>query len=227
MTFAFVVLGFGAILLMSAYKNQGVTDTLGGVAAPDQPTGFANDSAGQALAAAFFSPADGTGGVGDQVGSALGTDPTAALSSTSGGVSTGGVIGKKTLGRIDQGVDFSGAGAIPAYADGVVTRVVPRGGASGWPGGGFLVMKLDNPPDPTHQYVYVAENISPAVKVGQRVTAGETIAHAYGTYPFLETGWAADAHGTTLSSAHGTQNTHPNHSNTPEGFSFLKWLGLG
>lgn len=57
---------------------------------------------------------------------------------------------------------------------------------SGWAGGRFIGLKLDN-----GQYVYYAENVIPHVTVGQRVTAGQLVATAVGTYPYVEVGWAA------------------------------------
>jgi hypothetical protein len=160
--------------------------------------------------------------------SAIGVPGTPGSPATGGGGNphravTGGVIHRKHLGRTDQGVDFTGSGRVPAPGAGTITRVVPRGGPSGWPGGGFVVIKLDHPPDRHHRYVYLAENITPRVRAGQRVNAGQTIAHAHGSYPFLEYGWAADSHGTTL--AHATTG-YTEGQRTRAGKSFLRWLGV-
>jgi hypothetical protein len=143
---------------------------------------------------------------------------------TTGGI-TGGAISRQHLGRIDQGVDFTGAGPVPAHGDAVVTRVVRRGGPSGWPGGGFVVYKLTSGPA-RGRYVYVAENIDPKVRVGQRLKAGQTVATALGSSPFLETGWAANAQGQTLARTRGHADLHPNRANTPEGNDFLRFLRL-
>lgn len=85
-------------------------------------------------------------------------------------------------GRVDMGVDYTGSGPLYALGSGVVTSTTN----SGWPGGKFVAIKLDS-----GQYVYYAENIIPHVSVGQRVSAGQLVATAVGTYPFVEVGWAA------------------------------------
>lgn len=54
MTFAFIILGAGALLLMSAYKNQSLAEVITGAAAPDQPSSFMEDAAGQQALASFF-----------------------------------------------------------------------------------------------------------------------------------------------------------------------------
>lgn len=93
-------------------------------------------------------------------------------------------IGKGlVIGRTDQGVDFSGAGPLYALGAGQIVNVYN----SGWPGGTFIALKLDG----TNQYVYYAEDIAPAVQVGQRVTSGQIIGHATGGGSGIEIGWAA------------------------------------
>lgn len=147
----------------------------------------------------------------------------------------GGIFSDKNLGRIDQGVDWSGHGPVIALADGIVTRAVESG--SGWPGGTMVVTKLDEPikmrshaggKQRTYRYVYYAENIHPIrVRQNRRVSAGDVIGTALGVYPFIEVGFANDAMGTTYASAHGEANIHPNHANTPAGFDFAEWMGFG
>lgn len=90
------------------------------------------------------------------------------------------------LGRTDQGVDVTGSGPVLALGSGKVLQTLNPG----WPGGGFIVIALDNP-IAGHGYYYTAENIAPAVTPGQHVTAGQVIGHARGTSPYLELGWAA------------------------------------
>lgn len=85
-------------------------------------------------------------------------------------------------GRVDMGVDYTGSGPLYALGSGTVTST----NNSGWPGGHFIAIKLDS-----GQYVYYAENLIPHVSVGQRVSAGQLVATAVGTYPFVEVGWAA------------------------------------
>ena len=98
-------------------------------------------------------------------------------------------------GRIDMGVDYTGSGPLYALGSGVVTSTTN----SGWPGGKFVAIKLDS-----GQYVYYAENLIPHVSVGQRVTAGQLVATAVGTYPFIEVGWAAPpGDGNTMATVSG------------------------
>jgi hypothetical protein len=82
------------------------------------------------------------------------------------------------------------------------------------------------------KYVYYAENIAPAVKVGQRVKAGQKVGYARGQYPFVEIGWAAaPGTGETLAAAHNQQSHSgdPGEKPTGYGISFanvLKSLGV-
>lgn len=89
--------------------------------------------------------------------------------------------------RIDEGVDFSGSGPIYALGDAVIT------GASstnyGWPGGGWITYQLTNGPD-AGLIIYVAEDVTPTVQVGQRVTTATQIATMWNGYDGIETGWA-------------------------------------
>lgn len=89
--------------------------------------------------------------------------------------------------RIDQGVDFSGAGPIYPIGDAIVTNA--QGNNSGWPGGGWITYRLTDGPA-AGLYVYVAENVTPAVAVGQTVTPDTVIANMYEGYDGIETGWA-------------------------------------
>jgi len=97
------------------------------------------------------------------------------------------VANSLTIGRTDQGVDWSGSGALYAVGDGTIINVFN----SGWPGGTFIVLKLDNPPAgiPSPD-IYYAEDITPAVRVGQHVTAGTVIGTATGGPSGIELGFA-------------------------------------
>ena len=100
-----------------------------------------------------------------------------------------------THGRVDMGVDYGGAGPVYALGNGEITSVYN----SGWPGGGFIGLQLS---DGSGRYVYYAEDISPAVQVGQTVTAGQLIGHATGSG--IEVGWAAPpGTGQTMAAATG------------------------
>lgn len=92
--------------------------------------------------------------------------------------------------RIDEGVDYVAAGGSPIYAlgNGSVTEVYN----TGWPNGVFLVYQLTSGPA-QGWYVYVAEDLAPAVSVGQQVTSGTVLGrfeagadHGYD----IEMGWA-------------------------------------
>lgn len=137
----------------------------------------------------------------------------------------GGIYKDANLGRIDQGIDFSGKGNMIALADGIITRAASSG--TGWPGGTMIVEKLDEPVKigkRTYRYIYYAENIVVKCKKGQRVSAGDVIGHARGVYPFTETGWAADAMGTTYSRNH---EGYTEGEQTKSGKDFASWLGFG
>jgi LysM repeat protein len=100
-----------------------------------------------------------------------------------------------TPGRVDMGVDYGGAGPVYALGAGTITSIYN----SGWPGGGFIGLQLN---DGSGRYVYYAEDISPAVQVGQTVTGGQLIGHATGGG--IEVGWAAPpGTGQTMAAATG------------------------
>ena len=90
--------------------------------------------------------------------------------------------------RVDEGVDFSGTGPVYALGDGVVTSAT--GEAGGWPGGGWITYQLTNGPGQGLQ-VYVAEDITPTVQVGQHVTPSTVLGYMFEGSDGIETGWAA------------------------------------
>jgi murein DD-endopeptidase MepM/ murein hydrolase activator NlpD len=99
-----------------------------------------------------------------------------------------------TQGRIDQGVDFTGAGPILAIGDAQILAT----GAPGWPeGGGVLYRLLDGPG--TGQTIFVYEGVQATVHAGQQVSAGQQIAD-FVEGGSIETGFA-DANGVPLSHA--------------------------
>jgi hypothetical protein len=89
--------------------------------------------------------------------------------------------------RIDEGVDFAGTGAVYAIGDGVVTTADGTNG--GWPGGGWITYRLTDGPD-AGLMVYVAEDVTPTVQVGQHVTPSTVIANMWNGGDGIETGWA-------------------------------------
>jgi murein DD-endopeptidase MepM/ murein hydrolase activator NlpD len=87
--------------------------------------------------------------------------------------------------RIDQGVDFFGSGPIYAIGDAVITNTTN----AGWPGGGWITYQLTDGPD-AGLMVYVAEDVTPAVQVGQHVTSSTVIGNMFAGGVGIETGWA-------------------------------------
>ena len=80
-------------------------------------------------------------------------------------------------GRIDQGVDFYGQGGSPVYAIGpgkILRTSYPARPTTSWPGGGLIAYQLTGGPAKGTS-VYVAEDITPAVAQGQKVTKNTVI----------------------------------------------------
>ena len=103
--------------------------------------------------------------------------------------------------RIDMGVDYNATGGkFRALGDAVVTQVDPHANWGG-PGNGWVSYKLLSGPM-AGRHVYVAEHITPQVRVGQRLNAGDVVATGSGQ---TETGWAAgpDHHYSTYASVYG------------------------
>jgi murein DD-endopeptidase MepM/ murein hydrolase activator NlpD len=90
--------------------------------------------------------------------------------------------------RVDQGVDFSGTGPVYALGDAVVTSATEEAG--GWPGGGWITYQLTDGPG-AGLIVYVAEDITPTVQVGEHLTASTVIGYMFEGGDGIETGWAA------------------------------------
>jgi murein DD-endopeptidase MepM/ murein hydrolase activator NlpD len=89
--------------------------------------------------------------------------------------------------RVDQGVDFAGSGPVYAIGNGVVTEA--EGCCSGWPGGGWITYRLTSGPA-QGLVVYLAEDVTPDVQVGQTVTSATVIGNMYNGNDGIETGWA-------------------------------------
>jgi hypothetical protein len=90
--------------------------------------------------------------------------------------------------RIDQGVDFGGAGPVYALGDAVITNA-QDGYATGWPGGGWITYRLTDGPD-AGLTVYLAEDVTPTVQAGQHVTSSTVIGNMFNGGDGIETGWA-------------------------------------
>jgi hypothetical protein len=89
--------------------------------------------------------------------------------------------------RIDDGVDFTGLGPVYALGDAVITGAA--GTNFGWPGGGWITYRLTDGPA-AGLMVYVAEDITPAVAAGQRVSSSTVIGTTFDGGDGIETGWA-------------------------------------
>ena len=87
--------------------------------------------------------------------------------------------------EIDQGVDYCGSGPIYALGNGVVKNVY----SNQWPSGVFISYQLSDGPAKGH-YVYVAENVTPEVRVGEALTPSSEIGVLNDAKTCLETGWA-------------------------------------
>jgi hypothetical protein len=89
--------------------------------------------------------------------------------------------------RVDMGVDFGGSGPVYALGNGIITNAT--GNQPGWPGGGWITYKLTDGPD-AGLMVFLAEDVTPAVQVGQHVSSATVIGTMYNGGDGIETGWA-------------------------------------
>jgi hypothetical protein len=96
---------------------------------------------------------------------------------------------------------------------------------SGWPGGAFISYRLLDGPA-AGLVVYDAENVVPAVQVGQQVDDQTVLGTLVDSYPNLETGWATQAGtGQAAAGAAGLWSASTDNGNVPtvygENFSAL------
>ena len=104
--------------------------------------------------------------------------------------------------RIDQGVDYAGTGTLSAIARGVITKISPYG-QSGWPGN-YLEYQITEPGPFKGQRVYYAEGVTPTVKVGDIVNAGDPVATIIpGWSSGIELGYASGVGTASYASQHG------------------------
>ena len=89
--------------------------------------------------------------------------------------------------RVDMGADFGGSGPVYAIGDGIITNATAD--SPGWPGGGWITYQLTDGPA-KGLMVYLAEDVTPTVQVGQHVTPNTVIANMYNGSAGIETGWA-------------------------------------
>lgn len=107
-----------------------------------------------------------------------------------------GILTPANFAGVDQGVDYRGAGVIPALDPIVVTSVrrvsIIEGGS--WPLVGFRYTAGPH----KGRFGYVMENFTPKVKVGQHLKRGQPIGIAGGSYPYVELGFASGPEGAPL-----------------------------
>ena len=88
--------------------------------------------------------------------------------------------------RIDMGADFGGSGPIYPIGNAVITNATT---SAGWPGGGWITYQLTDGPA-KGLVVFVAEDVTPTVQVGQNVTPNTVICNMSNGSAGIETGWA-------------------------------------
>jgi hypothetical protein len=91
--------------------------------------------------------------------------------------------------RIDQGVDYGGAGSIYALGPGTIDQYLNRTDI-GWPGKTFVSYTLSAGPA-SGEIVYLAENIdlNPALHSGSFVYSGTVLGTMVNANPYTESGW--------------------------------------
>jgi hypothetical protein len=103
--------------------------------------------------------------------------------------------------RIDQGVDYGGAGPIYAIGPGKIDLYFNRND-TGWPGGTFVSYKLSAGPA-AGKIVYLAENIdlNAALHAGSFVFSGTVLGTLVNASPDSEMGWGVEGAGYTAEHA--------------------------
>jgi len=87
--------------------------------------------------------------------------------------------------EVDQGVDYCASGPVYALGNAVVVNLYePQ-----WPGGVFISYRLSAGPA-QGRYVYLAENVTPQVTVGEHVTPTTVVGVMHDATTCIETGWA-------------------------------------
>jgi hypothetical protein len=99
--------------------------------------------------------------------------------------------------RIDQGVDYGGAGPIYAIGPGTID-VYKNRNDTGWPGGTFASYKISAGPA-AGRVVYLAENIdlNPSLHTGAFVFSGTVLGTLVNASPDMESGWGVAGAGYT------------------------------
>jgi hypothetical protein len=115
-------------------------------------------------------------------------------------------------------VDLKPGEPIVAIGNSKVLGIMPNWYA----GQPYVALQLLDGPMQGHNY-YVAEQITPAVSVGQVIRAGEPIAHYAASGTGIEMGWAGSDWQQTLAQAQGNTGD-ASHNDAPAGVSFSNFL---
>lgn len=123
--------------------------------------------------------------------------------------------------RIDQGVDYAGAGTLVAIGPATVTYVGTSN--TGWPGA-FIEFRLLAGAD-AGCYVYYAEGVVPVdgLSVGEQLAAGQPVATIIPRYPTgIELGWGSGHATKAYAKVAGQWSPENDHDNvaSPAGKSF-------
>jgi hypothetical protein len=118
--------------------------------------------------------------------------------------------------EVDQGVDYCGSGPIFAIGVGTVENLY----SSGWPSGVFISYRL-SVGSAKGLVVYVAEDVTPAVTIGESVGPNTVVGYLHDADTCLETGWADAAWPYGLAAAHAEYNGQ---NSTAYGLNFSSLL---
>lgn len=194
-----MIAGGGAILLWSALEGKSWSTVLRDIISGQNPATAPNTNAITAGAATLDDTTSGSGAI---------TGGSTAANSAGYARPIGSGL---TPERIDQGCDYGGSGPLYALGSGTIVSVYN----SGWPGGIFICLKMTN-----GLAVYYAEDITPAVTVGQTVKAGQQIGTANGGPDGIEVGWASPSSiGEAMAGATGQSSAGESASGDPGEFS--------
>jgi hypothetical protein len=128
-----------------------------------------------------------------------------------------GVFSPSNYAGTDQGVDFTGSGAIPALAAARVTAVRSEHIIEG---GSYPVVAYQLEEGPYQgSYVYVMENFTPTVQPGQQLSRGQSIGIANGSYPYVEVGFASGPDGSAAAPLYPDP-----HGAKPEGAAMWSYI---
>lgn len=121
-------------------------------------------------------------------------------------------------GREDEGIDFSAApgSLIKAIGAGIIDKIIPN-----WFKGQPLVEERLTSGSHKGQYIYYAEQLSPSVREGQRIAAGQSIGTVAAHGTGLELGFGAGG-GRTLAQA---TTGYTEGQKTPAAEAFSRFLG--